>query len=278
MNRRVRQIIQSIFSKKALSILLTVSLCASVSSCKTEPAQSTTTESETTVTTTTETTEETTTTTTTETSETTTDTEPTSPFSKRIAYRLFPGTNDGMTIDMNVNIDDYITKDGDKEIFELYRLASDLGWREKGVYTYDDYVTAMAENPDQTKIGHSNWFEYKYGDHRAVFTISEYIEDIKDFNSRQVSWISFEYLKNDFGIAYFDDAGSNFGHGKVLFGFKKHYNKLCYYVSGQNCVCSREDAIIMAYGLWFFSVNPDDCTTYRNDFQRFNTKKGIQIS
>jgi len=263
------------FTKKAISLLLTASLCASVSSCKTEPDESVTSESSTTVTTTSETT---TVTTTTETSETTTETEPTSPFSKRIAYRLFPGTIDAMTIDMNVNIDDYIKTEGDKEIFELYRLASDLGWLEKGAYTYDDYVSAMAENPDQTKVGHSNWFEYKYGDHRAVFTISEYIEDIKKFDSRQVSWISFEYLKNDLGMPYFDDANSNYGHGKVLYGFKKHYDNLCYYVSGQHCVCSREDAIIIAYGLWFFSVNPDDCTKYRDDFARFNTKKGIQIS
>ena len=62
-----------------------------------------------------------------------------------------------MTISMNVNIDEYITSDGDKEVFELYRLASDLGWLEKGAYTYDDYIEAVKANPDQTKIGHSNW-------------------------------------------------------------------------------------------------------------------------
>ena len=277
MNKKARQIIQSIFSKKALSILLTVSLCASVSSCKTEPAQSTTTESETTVTTTTETTEEATTTTT-ETSETTTETEPTSPFSKRVAYRLYIGNPNSMTIDMNVNIDDYITKDGDKEIFDLYRLASDLGWREKGVYTYDDYVAAMAENPEQTKIGHSNWFEYKYGDHRAVFTISEYIEDVKGFGKPQVSWISFEYLKNDLGLSYFDDAGSNPAHAKALLGFQKHYGKLCYYINGQKCVCSRDDAIVIAYGLWYYTVTPDNTEDYVKEFRkRFTSKKGITI-
>ena len=256
------------FVKKAVSSLLIASLCASAAACHTEPTEIPSTESSTTVTTTSETTTVTTTTETTE----TTKTEPSGPdFSKRIAYRLFPGTIDAMTIDMNVNIDEYITTDGDKEVFELYRLASDLGWLEKGVYSYDDYVAAM-------ETGHSNWFEYKYGDHRAVFTISEYIEDIEKFNSRQVSWISFEYLKNDLGMPYFDDSSSNYGHGKVLYGFKKHYDKLCYYVSGQHCVVSREDAIIIAYGLWFFSVNPDDCTVYRDDFSRFNTKKGIQIS
>ena len=263
------------FAKKAVSLLLTASLCASVSSCKTGPDESTTSETVTTVTTTSETTTVTTTTETTE--ATTTETEPTGPFTKSVAYRLFVGNSNSMTIDMNVNIDDYITKDGDKEVFELYRLASDLGWLEKGVYSYDDYVAAIEANPNQTKIGHSNWFEYKYGDHRAVFTISEYIEDIKKFDSRQVSWISFEYLKNDLGMPYFEDANSNYGHGKVLFGFKKHYDKLCYYVSGQHCVCSRDDAIIIAYGLWYFTVNPDDCTAYRKDFEKFKTSKGIQI-
>ena len=215
--------------RKAVSLLLTACFCASAASCGTEPSESTT--ESTPVTTTSETT---TVTTTSETTTETTETEPAGPdFSKSITYNLFPGTIDDMTISMNVNIDEYITSDGDKEVFELYRLASDLGWLEKGAYTYDDYIEAVKANPDQTKIGHSNWFEYKYGDHRAVFTISEYIEDI---------------------------------------------DKLCYLVSGQHCVCSREDAIIIAYGLWFFSVNPDDCTVYRDDFKRFNTKKGIQIS
>ena len=260
--------------RKAVSLLLTACLCASAASCGTEPSESTT--ESTSVTTASETT---TVTTTSETTTETTETEPAGPdFSKSITYNLFPGTIDDMTISMNVNIDEYITSDGDKEVFELYRLASDLGWLEKGAYTYDDYIEAVKANPDQTKIGHSNWFEYKYGDHRAVFTISEYIEDIEKFDSRQVSWISFEYLRNDLGMPYFEDSGSNYGHGKVLYGFKKHYDKLCYLVSGQHCVCSREDAIIIAYGLWFFSVNPDDCTVYRDDFKRFNTKKGIQIS
>ena len=268
---------RNIIFKKAVSALLTVCLCASMASCHTDSTESSEPETSTTVTTTSETT---TVTTTSETTTETTETEPAGPdFSKETAYWIFSGTNDSMTIYMNVNIDDYITTDEDgQEVFELYRLASDLGWLEKGVYSYDDYKAAMEANPDQTKIGHSNWFEYKYGDHRAVFTISEYIEDIEKFKSRQVSWISFEYLKNDFGIAYFDDASSNYGHGKVLFGFKKHYDKLRYRVSGQNCVCSRDDAIIIAYGLWFFTVNPDDCTAYRKAFSKFNTKKGIQIS
>ena len=268
---------RNIIFKKAVSALLTVCLCASMASCHTDPTISSEPETSTTVTTTSETT---TVTTTSETTTETTETEPAGPdFSKETAYWIFSGTKDSMTIYMNVNIDDYITTDEDgQEVFELYRLASDLGWLEKGVYSYDDYKAAMEANPDQTKIGHSNWFEYKYGDHRAVFTISEYIEDIEKFKSRQVSWISFEYLKNDFGIAYFDDASSNYGHGKVLFGFKKHYDKLRYRVSGQNCVCSRDDAIIIAYGLWFFTVNPDDCTAYREAFSKFNTKKGIQIS
>lgn len=265
------------FARKAVSLLLTAALCASVSSCKTDPEESIPTDSSTTETSETTTSETTTVTTTTETSETTTETASTDPFSKSIAYRLFVGNPNSLTLDMNVNIDDYIKTDGDKEVFELYRLASDLGWLEKGAYTHDDYVAAMEANPDQTKIGHSNWFEYKYGDHRAVFTISEYIDNVKGFGKPQVSWISFEYLKNDFGISYFDDISSNPGHGKALLGFQKHYGKLCYFVEGQNCVCSRDDAIIIAYGLWYYTVVDDDCTPYVSYFKPFKTSKGITI-
>ena len=126
------------FARKAVSLLLTAALCASVSSCKTDPEESIPTDSSTTETSETTTSETTTVTTTTETSETTTETESTDPFSKSIAYRLFVGNPNSLTLDMNVNIDDYIKTDGDKEVFELYRLASDLGWLEKGAYTHDD--------------------------------------------------------------------------------------------------------------------------------------------
>ena len=66
-----------------------------------------------------------------------------------------------MTISMNVNIDEYITSDGDKEVFELYRLASDLGWLEKGAYTYDDYIEAVKANPDAHPLFHSDYAEEK---------------------------------------------------------------------------------------------------------------------
>ena len=259
---------------RSISAILAASMCISLVSCKEQPIESLPTETTPTVTTTTETTETTTEATTTE----TTEPEVTGPFSKSYAYRIFMGTDNSMTIDMNINIDDYITTDGEKQVFELYRLASDLGWLEKGVYTYDDYIAAMEKDPNQTKIGHSNWFEYRYDDHRAVFTISEYIEDIKEYKARQVSWISFEYLKSDFAMPYFDDSSKNPAHKNVKLCFKKHYDKLEYYVSGQRSVCSRDDAIITAYGLWIITNSPDDSSQLNDLFGKFKDgNKGIQI-
>ena len=223
---------------KAVSALLILSMCASLASCGINPTETVpSTETETSATTT-ETTEATTTTTT---EATTTETEPevTGPdFSVEHTYRIFNDNSNSMLISMNIDIDEYIKTDGDKQIFELYRLLSDLGWREK---------------------------EYRHGDHRSVFTISEYIENLKAYNSCQVSWISFEYQKNDFAMPYFDDSSTNNAHKKVELCFKKHYKKIDYYVDDR-CVCSKDDALIIAYGIWTFTSSADDSSKYRETF------------
>ena len=262
---------------KAVSALLILSMCASLASCEINPTETVpSTETETSATTT-ETTEATTTTTT---EATTTETEPevTGPdFSVEHTYRIFNDNSNSMLISMNIDIDEYIKTDGDKQIFELYRLLSDLGWREKGQYSYDDYVASVEADPKQTKIGHSNWFEYRHGDHRSVFTISEYIENLKAYNSCQVSWISFEYQKNDFAMPYFDDSSTNNAHKKVELCFKKHYKKIDYYVDDR-CVCSKDDALIIAYGIWTFTSSADDSSKYRETFEKFRTSnKGVQL-
>lgn len=203
-------------------------------------------------------------------------TEP-APFSREYAYRIYPGKDKSVAVYMNVNIDDYITIEDDKEVFDMYRLASDLGWREKGVYSYEDYVEAIARDPRQTKIGHSNWFEYKYDDHRAVFIINNYNDDIKGISGRQVSWISFDYLKNRAEMAYFDDVKTNYAHKKATIGFEKHFASIDYYISGQKIVCSREDAIVIAYGLWCFSQYPDDSSKFAERFEIFRRGKGVML-
>ena len=262
---------------KTVSAALLVSMCASIAACDINPTDTDpTTETETTPTTT-----ETTETTETTTEATTTETEPevTGPdFTQQYTYRVFNDHQHSMLISMNVDIDQYLVTNGDKQVFELYRLASDLGWLEKGLYSYDDYVAAVEADPKQTKIGHSNWFEYKYSDHKAVFTISEYIEDIKAVKSRQVSWISLEYQKNDLGMPYFDDNKTNKAHKKVELCFNKHYKKLDYYIDNDRCACSRDDAIVIAYVLWTFTNSPDDCSEIHENFAVFQTKtKGVHL-
>ena len=255
--------------KKTICIAVTASLCAYLAACDKDPVATTTTE-ETTVTTTE--------TSATETSETTEETEETTPgpdFSTDHAYRLYAGTDDSMTLNMKIDIDDYITKTDDGEVFELFKLASDLGWREMGVYSYEDYLEAVKEDPDQKKIGHTNWFSYDFDDHRSVFIINEYIEDIPEYNRRQVSLISFEYMKNEFTLPFYDDSFSNPAHGKVQLGFDCHYDDICYYVGSQHSVCSRDDAIVIAYSLWVIANSPDDNTPVSDPFEQFRAESGV---
>ena len=249
--------------KKIIGITLIASICASFAACGKKPD----------VTETSETTSETTTsaTTTPTTTETTEETEPAPDFSKEYTYTIYEGRDYEMEITMNVNMDDYITHTSEGDVFELYKLTSDLGWLEKGQYTYDDLVAANEADPNQTKVGHSNWFQKDFGDYRSVFIICEYIEDIPDNDRRQVSMYSFEYLNNDFTLPYFDDADSNPAHGMVQFHFERHYDECTYFVGGQRSICSWNDAVAIAYSVWSITNSPDDNTVFSPPFEQFRS-------
>lgn len=246
--------------RKAVSLTLITSMCVSFAACQSTDASA--------VTDTSETTTEAAATTTIETTETT-ETIETSELIQEYTYTLYDYTDNPVTLCMGINIDDYISKTGDGEVFELFRLASDLGWLEKGLYTYEDYEAATESDPDQKRIGHSNWYSYSYEDHRAVFIINEYIDDIPGSDRRQVSLISFEYMKNEFTLPYFEDADSNYAHNKVILSFDFHFEDDCYFVGGQRSMCSREDAIVIAYTLWIMSNSPDDSSGIQEPFEPF---------
>ena len=252
-------------AKKMISLVLVSSFCASLASCKKEPEPTVTSEPTVTATPTptvtpapapTETTEE---------------TRPAPDFSKEYTYTIYEGRDYEMEITMNVNMDDYITHTAEGDVFELYKLTSDLGWLEKGLYTYDDLIEANEKDPEQTKIGHSNWFQKDFGDYRSVFIICEYIEDIPDNDRRQVSMYSFEYLKNDFTLPYFEDADTNPAHGLVQFHFERHYDECIYFVGGQRSICSWNDAVAIAYSVWSITNSPDDNTVFSAPFEQFRS-------
>lgn len=251
---------------KTISLVLTASIGAAMASCNVEPDPTTTTSEQPTATTsatTSETTEETTT------EATATETEaptPTPLYTRSYSYTLYEDLYP-VSFKMFLNVEDYFTSTEDGEVFELFKLASDLGWLEKGEYTYADYEEAILENPDQKKIGHSNWYTYSYGDHRAVFSVTEYIEDMADYDERQVSMVTFEYIKNDITIPYFDDAASNTAHNKLVINIKRHFEICDYRMGNLSIRCSREDAIAIAYSLWSYSNSPNTNMPVQNTFE-----------
>ena len=250
--------------QKAVSIILIASIGASLVSCKTNPTV-TTSEEQPTVTITTATATETT-------ALTTTETEPPTPtplFTKTYTYTLFEDNDEPLVLSMNIDIDEYLKSTEDGEVFELFRLASDLGWLEMGEYTYEDYQAAIAEDPDQKKIGHSNWFTYNYGDHCAVFSTALWIDDIEEYGEPQLSLATFEYLRNDLTLPYFDDSLDNPAHGKVILNYRRHFSLAVYHVEGQHCRCSRSDAIILAYSLWCITNSPDDNSSIQDPFESY---------
>ena len=108
-----------------------------------------------------------------------------------------------------------------------------------------------------------------------MFIINEYIDDIPDMGRRQLSLISFEYMKNDFRIAFYEDAADNPAHAKTQLRFSYHYDNITCSIEGQHCLCSRDDAIIIAYSLWAVSQSADDNTVASAPFEDFRTESGI---
>lgn len=253
---------------RSLSLALIASLCAVMTACRPETSQSQTSEQTPTVTST-----ETSESVTTETTEITETTVP-DPFSEEYTYILYAGTENELTLKMNVNIDDYLTVTDNGDVFEIFRLASDLGWLEKDLYTYEDYEAAMADNPSQKTIGHSNWYTYDYGDHSSLFTITEYIEDMADFDGNQVSMVSFEFIRNDFPMPYFDDADSNPFHGKMVLNVKRHFEICNYRMGNLGTRCSRDDAIAMAYSLWSITRSPASNYALKEAFDIYADEDG----
>lgn len=183
----------------------------------------------------------------------------------KYTYTLYAGTANEMTISMDINVDDYILPiQSGGEFLQLGRLACDLGWLEQGQYNWDDIVNADANS----KIGTANWYTFSYGDHRSFFVIDGYSEKMPGTNRSQVFAITFRYLENDSNANYFPD-GNNGG-----VAFSKHYDSVCYAIGGQNCMCSRDDAIVIAYGLWYYANNPSSSAKFVSTFDQFTTSQG----
>ena len=196
---------------------------------------------------------------------TTSETSETAAPAGKYSYTLYAGTANEVTISMDVNIDDYILPiQSGGEFLQLGRLASDLGWLEQGQYNWDDIINAAPGS----NIGTANWYTYSYGDHRAMFVLDSYPEKMPGTDRSQIWAITFSYLENDSNANFFPDGKA----GGV--GFAKHYDAVCYAIGGQNCMCSRDDAIVITYGLWFFANNPSDGAPFISVFEQFRTSQG----
>ena len=44
-----------------------------------------------------------------------------------------------------------------------------------------------------------------------------------------------------------------------------------------HCMCSRDDAIVIAYGLWFFANNTDDNSGFKDTFSNFTGPNGNML-
>ena len=196
---------------------------------------------------------------------TTSETSETAAPAGKYSYTLYAGTANEVTISMDINIDDYILPiEGGGEFLQLGRLASDLGWLEQGQYDWDDIVNAESGS----NIGSANWYTFSYGDHRAMFVIDGYSEKMPGSNRSQVYAITFRYLENNSNANFFSD-GRNGG-----VAFSQHYDLVCYAIGGQNCMCSRDDAIVIAYGLWYYANNPSSSEGFVSTFDQFTTPQG----
>ena len=171
-------------------------------------------------------------------------------------------------LSMDVNVDDYINvADNGKEIFLLFKLATDLGWLAEGEYS-------VAED-DAGRHDTADWYSFVNGDCRTIFEIYDWSEDMPGEERSQVRSVAIHFAPLDqWASVYYDDSSTNYSHKSTFLEFAKHYDNCRYFTSGHHFKMSRDDLIVVAYVLWSGSVTPGEAAQICDSLDSYWTGRG----
>ena len=161
--------------------------------------------------------------------------------SGKYSYTLYDGA---VTINMDVNVDDYIKINGNGQFFELYRLAYDHGWLALDTYSTDtdEYDTYGAES-------------YTHHDGDMVTVL-----DFGNGSSTQIKKITVQYYHEgkDVSDSYYESNDSNVLHRETSCTINDHSDKCEYKIIGPGYWMSYDDIVILSFIVWSGATNPGE--------------------
>lgn len=149
---------------------------------------------------------------------------------------------EGFTVTMDVDINDYVITTEYGTFFQIYNLATDLGW------VGSDYPGQPESTPR---------YELANGDMTTLFSFEAFDEVADGTNGgHQVSYFSVEFVQtNDFATYYYQND-SNVAHNNATVHLDPHYEIDDYRLDGKGYYLSHDDVVLIAYILWACAENP----------------------
>ena len=154
----------------------------------------------------------------------------------KYSYTLY-----GRTISMDVNVDDYFFDNKGVKCFDIYELATSLGW---------------SSDSDTGSSGH---YMFQNGDMVISMSI-DYNLDVKipGTNYGQLSSIGYGFGTTD-GGQYYNESGDNLSHRSFFLSFGAHVDTAnCRLFNPNKCGLSYDDVVLISYILWSGITNPGE--------------------
>ncbi|MBQ6633410.1 MAG: hypothetical protein IJH80_04430 [Ruminococcus sp.] len=157
---------------------------------------------------------------------------------------------DGITINMDVNIDDDIMTNDNGSFFELYKLMFDYDWLASGTYS---------EKDDSESLSYaSRWYSRVDGELMTIIEIANNDNHLVSVNGRDVKQfysLSITY-STESGEPYYNSGDTDIMHSPLTVEFSERQGTLDYRILGNGGAISRDDIVLISYIIWTYSNNP----------------------
>lgn len=157
---------------------------------------------------------------------------------------------DGITINMDVNIDDYIMTNDNGSFFELYKLMFDYDWLASGIYSEKDDSESLSYAP--------RWYSRVDGELMTIIEIANNDNHLVSVNGRDVKQfysLSITY-RTESGGTYYNSDDNDIMHSPLTVEFSERQGTLDYRILGNGGAVSRDDIVLISYIIWTYSNNP----------------------
>ncbi len=157
---------------------------------------------------------------------------------------------DGITINMDVNIDDYIMTNDNGSFFELYKLMFDYDWLASGIYSEKDDSESLSYAP--------RWYSRVDGELMTIIELANndnHLVSVNGRDAKQFYSLSITY-RTESGGTYYNSDDNDIMHSPLTVEFSERQGALDYRILGNGGAISRDDIVLISYIIWTYSNNP----------------------